>query len=92
MEKLYTIPEAAEELRCSVVTIRRRIKSGELKSFRNGKKYLITQSQLDDFLTGGTKNNQSDTAEFMPVEKDTAQLMQGKSTPLPDSWTKTRKE
>lgn len=61
MEKLYTIPEAAEELRCSVVTIRRRIKSGELKSFRNGKKYLITQSQIDEFLKGSTDSTQNNT-------------------------------
>lgn len=70
MEKLYTIPEAAEELRCSVVTIRRRIKSGELKSFRNGKIYLITQTQIDEFLKGSIDINQSNTVE--PIKEESA--------------------
>ena len=71
MEKLYTIAETAEQMRCSPHTVRRRIKAGELKFVRNGRKYLITQSAIDEFFSG---TNQSDTTEPMPVEKEAAQL------------------
>lgn len=70
MEKLYTIPEVAQELKCSVTTIRRRIKSGELKTCRNGKLYLITQSQLDSFLQGSMNDTQSDSNNGQFVKKE----------------------
>lgn len=81
MEKLYTIPEAAQELKCSVTTIRRRIKSGELKACRNGKLYLITQSQLDSFLQGDT-----DSTADQPVRNDVQPTEADKIIPLPESW------
>lgn len=89
MEKLYTIAETAEQMRCSPHTVRRRIKAGELKFVRNGRKYLITQSAIDEFFSG---TNQSDTAEPMPLKEESAQLpaepTESRAAPLPDSWKK----
>ena len=50
MEKFYTLPEIADILRCSVPTIRRRIKAGTLRAVKNGGVYLISESALNSYL------------------------------------------
>ena len=49
-EKLYTTEQAAELLQCSLSTIRRRIKSGELKALKSGKLLRIPESSLQELL------------------------------------------
>ena len=78
-EKLYTKMQAAEYLQCSLSTINRRIKTGDLKPLKNGRIVRFTESELERFVHD---SNQSDPAEPMPVEKETA--------PLPDSWKKQK--
>lgn len=59
-EKLYTTEQAAELLQCSLSTIRRRIKSGELKALKSGKLLRIPESSLQELLkptqSGGEVN------------------------------------
>ena len=50
MEKFYTLPEIADILRCSVPTIRRRIKAGTLRAVKNGGVYLISELALNSYL------------------------------------------
>ena len=98
MEKLYTIPEAAEQMRCSAHTVRRRIKSGELKFVRNGRKYLITQTAIDEFFANSAKNNvetvvmQDGTTVKLPsvLTKKSHQppTEERKAIQMPDSWKK----
>lgn len=69
-EKLYTKKQACEYLQCSLSTINRRIKTGELKILKNGRIVRITESELDKLLTG---NIQRDSIQSEPVS-------------LPESW------
>ncbi len=46
----YTLPEAADFLRCSTKTVQRRIKTGQLGCCRIGKVVIVRQSHLDLFL------------------------------------------
>jgi len=65
--KYYTIPETAEILHCSVSTIRRRIRTGELKSKKNGKLILISQDAINELIntTKIEKNNES----YTPIQR-----------------------
>jgi excisionase family DNA binding protein len=47
MEKVFTVEEAAEQLRVGTETIRRYTKSGKLKAKKIGRRWLIPASQLD---------------------------------------------
>ena len=69
-EKLYTKKQACEYLQCSLSTINRRIKTGELKILKNGRIVRITESELDKLLTGN-------------IQRDS---IQSESVLLPESW------
>lgn len=49
-ERMYTLEQAAAWLGFHRKTVRQWINSGELVASRPGKKYVIRQSDLDDFL------------------------------------------
>lgn len=51
-EKYYTTDEVAEICRVTVWTIRERIKDGKLKGTKRGKGYLISETDLKDYLEG----------------------------------------
>ena len=55
-EKLYSTEQAAELLQCSLSTIRRRIKSGELKALKSGKLLRIPESSLQELLKPTTQS------------------------------------
>lgn len=55
MEKRFLVEEVAQETRRPVSTIWRWIREGKLEAVRTGKRYLITESALNDFLNNGTK-------------------------------------
>lgn len=94
MTELYTSKEVAEILKVSQQAVRNMIDRHEIKAVKIGRAYRIPVSEIERITTPKdfVDDNQSETAEPMPAKNDIAQLMQGKSTPLPDSWTKTRKE
>lgn len=45
-----TVSEAADRLRCSVKTVRRRIYAGHLKSFKMGGQVFILLSELERYM------------------------------------------
>jgi excisionase family DNA binding protein len=45
-ERYLTVAEAARRLRASVVTVRRRIRSGRLRAYRNGRLLRIREADL----------------------------------------------
>lgn len=47
---VYTVQEAAEELRIGNSTVRERIRSGQLRSFKDGGRRLIAGEDLMDYL------------------------------------------
>ena len=49
-EKLYTVQQAADALQCSLSTIRRRIKSGELKAIKSGQILRIPESSIREMM------------------------------------------
>lgn len=52
MPDWLTIKEAANYLKCSEATIYRRIKTGELPTYKTGKLTRIKREDLDDLLKG----------------------------------------
>ena len=48
----YTVEEIATKLRLHEETIRRLIRTKKLEAFKTGKKWLISQEQLDKYLRG----------------------------------------
>lgn len=45
-----TLKEAADYMACSVVTLRRRIRSGELTAYRSGRMIRVTKRDLDGMM------------------------------------------
>ena len=82
MTELYTSKEVAEILKVSQQAVRNMIDRHEIKAVKIGRAYRIPVSEIERITTPKdfADDNQSDTAEPMPVEKETA--------PLPDSWKK----
>ncbi|MDW4362510.1 helix-turn-helix domain-containing protein [Staphylococcus saprophyticus] len=52
MEKFYTLKEIEDNLRISNRTLRRYIKSGKLKAVKIGGKYVVSESNYNDFISG----------------------------------------
>lgn len=48
--KFYSVKETSEILKLDEITLYEKIKSGDLKAFRTGKKYLISEEQIKEFL------------------------------------------
>jgi len=47
-----TVQQVADELQLSVITIRRKIRSGELKAYTVGKSYRIADEDVEKFIKG----------------------------------------
>lgn len=48
--QFHNLPEVAEILRVSVETVRRRIRAGQLRSFKEGGRVLVLESDLIEYL------------------------------------------
>jgi excisionase family DNA binding protein len=48
--RLLTLVEAADELRCSVATIKRRIHAGELPAYRDGRLVRVREDDLRRYV------------------------------------------
>jgi excisionase family DNA binding protein len=53
--RYLTLTEAASFLRLSVTTLSKLIKSGKIKSYSTGKKFLLLIEDLEKFLSENTK-------------------------------------
>jgi len=53
MEKVFTIPEVAATLRCSLPTAYDTVRSGRLAAVRVGKQWRVAEGALREFLGGG---------------------------------------
>jgi excisionase family DNA binding protein len=54
--KLLTVDEVAQKLRTTSATIRHKINSGEITATKNGKSWLIDESDLQTYINRN-KNN-----------------------------------
>ena len=52
MEKLYEVKEVCEILHLHYQSVYKLLRSGELKSVRPGRKWLIPESEIQKFLDG----------------------------------------
>ena len=68
--EVYTLQEVANNLKCSVSTVRNLIKRGQLQSMRVGNRHRITEEQLQAYKQAQSGINQSDTAE--PIKRESA--------------------
>ena len=55
-EKAYNVQEAAELLKITPVTVRTYIKAGKIKAQKVGTRYHIAESNLQEFIKGGSGN------------------------------------
>lgn len=51
----YTLEEACKMTTLGLNTLRRRIRKGELKTTRIGRRVLVTAKELERFISEGTK-------------------------------------
>jgi excisionase family DNA binding protein len=65
-EKRLSLREAADALGVSDVTTRRWIKSGKLKAYQPGRKYLIPRSAVDELLESGSGKAQAPPSPEQP--------------------------
>ncbi|MCC9117511.1 helix-turn-helix domain-containing protein [Staphylococcus capitis] len=52
-EEYLTVQQVADKLDMHVQTIRTYIHRGDINARKIGRKYIITQEELDDFIKGG---------------------------------------
>ena len=50
LDKMLSGGECADGLNCAIYTVRRRLKSGELKGFHDGGSWKIPKSSYDDYI------------------------------------------
>jgi excisionase family DNA binding protein len=50
--KMYTVPETAKILRCSDVNVFKMIRNKEIIAVRFGKRYIVTEGDLRQFIEG----------------------------------------
>jgi len=50
LEQMLSVSDVANVLNCSIYTIRRRLKSGELKGFHDGGSWKIPKSSYDEYI------------------------------------------
>ena len=55
-EEIFTVQQVANKLNMHVQTIREYIKRGDIKARKIGRKYIITQEELNNFIIGDEKN------------------------------------
>lgn len=55
-EEIFTVQQVANKLNMHVQTIREYIKRGDIKAKKIGRKYIITQEDLNNFIIGDEKN------------------------------------
>ena len=53
-EKFYTIPEVADVLSITELTVKNYVQAGRLKATQVGRRYLITEESVKACLTDGT--------------------------------------
>jgi len=51
-EKAYRLKHIAHNIDRSIETIRRHVRSGELKAYKNGGEYYVVESDLIKYLKG----------------------------------------
>ncbi|BCX50203.1 excisionase family DNA-binding protein [Haloferula helveola] len=49
-DEILTLRDVAERLKTSVKSVRRRIRDGHLRAFKEGGRVLVLKSDLDDYL------------------------------------------
>lgn len=55
MVKAYTLKEASEVLHITINFLRKKVKEGKVKASIVGKKYLITEKELERVMKEGLK-------------------------------------
>jgi excisionase family DNA binding protein len=68
-ETLLTIEQVAEQLQVSTRTVRRIMKTDELKGFMIGKRWRFTQSEVNAYLKRQQEVANEDTAKRPAVKK-----------------------
>lgn len=53
-DKFYTVPDVAELLSCSELTVKNYTKAGRLKATKSGRRYLISEEAIRHLITDQT--------------------------------------
>jgi excisionase family DNA binding protein len=88
MPKLLTTKEICGLLRCSLPTVKRLLKRGELPVVRVGRRVLVREEAVDAWIlahetpaTGGAPSKTSET----PAPDRLARALRGPAVPVPDA-------
>lgn len=65
-EKFYTIDAACELLSCNSRVLRSKINNGELKAYKQLKRWFIFHSDLIDFIKNGNSADQNNNTSNNP--------------------------
>ena len=63
MQLAYTIKECAKQLGVGINTMYDMVNSGEIRSFRFGKKIMIPTNAVEEIINEGTKKRLQDLGE-----------------------------
>ena len=87
VSNLLTVEEFAEWTRLSVSTIRRKVASGEVASYRLGERIRIPASELPEFFKRNHAGGASDTDDLKAVLMNTCPHIFGNPVGLPVVYT-----
>jgi excisionase family DNA binding protein len=81
MQEVLTLQEAADFLRCSPDTVKRKARAGELPASKIGRVWRFRRADLDEWLAnGGTRREElEDEGLLMMVEERRAEVAAGRS-------------
>lgn len=71
MEKLYSVPELAKYFNVSEKTIFRHLRSGNMKGFKVGREWFVTETNLNDFMTKSESKKEVMSYQLGKAEDDT---------------------
>lgn len=92
MHDVLTVKEAAEFLRCSPDTVKRRARAGELPASKIGRAWRFRRADLDRWLAeGGTRREElEDEGLLLEMEERKAEVAAGRSRLVPLDDAKQR--
>jgi len=81
MQEVLTLEEAANFLRCSPDTVKRRARAGEVPASKIGRAWRFRRADLDQWLAeGGTRRQElEDEGLLMMIEERKAEVAAGRS-------------
>jgi excisionase family DNA binding protein len=91
MQEVLTLQEAAEFLRCSPDTVKRKARAGDLPASKIGRVWRFRRADLDEWLAnGGTRREElEDEGLLAAIEEAKREVAEGREQLVP--WEEAKK-